>query len=67
MDFLKEASECNRSLVAPLTPEQLLLGAERMKQCNVLKLEQLLDDLALWRKEMKRIVTWLIIDFAVCL
>ena len=31
MEFLKEASECNRSLGAPLTTEQLLLGAERMK------------------------------------
>ena len=51
MEFLKEASECNRSLGAPLTPEHLLLGAERKKQCNALQLEQLLDDLDLVEEE----------------
>ena len=51
MEFLKEASECNWCLGAPLTTEQLLLGAERMKKCNALQLEQLLDDLGLVEEE----------------
>ena len=45
IEFLKEASKCNRSFGAPLTSEQPLLDAERMKQHNALQLEQLLDDL----------------------
>ena len=51
MEFLKEESEGNRSLGVPLTPEQLLLAAERMKQCNALQLGQLLDDLGLVEEE----------------
>ena len=51
MEFLKEASECKRSLGAPLTPEQLLPGAERMKQGNALQLDQLLDDQGLLEEE----------------
>ena len=51
MEFSKEASECNQSLGAPLTTEQLLLGAERMKQCNALQLEQFLDDPGLVEEE----------------
>ena len=45
LEFLKLASECNRSLGSPLTLEQLVLCAEKMKQRNALQLEQLVDDL----------------------
>ena len=36
---------------APLSPEQPVLSAERMKRCNALQLEKLLDDLGLVEEE----------------
>ena len=51
MEFLKDASEYNRHLGAPVTAEQLLLCADKLKQCNTLQLEQLLDDLGLVEEE----------------
>ena len=68
MEFLIEEIECNGCLGATLTPEQLLLGAERVKQCNALQLEQLLEDLGLVEEEEEEDGNiWLIIDFAVSL
>lgn len=51
VDFLKEASERDQLLGAPLTVQQLLLCAEKFQECNALHLERLLSDLELVEEE----------------